>query len=147
MRRWTYEVEVFGARGECPVDWNEFTEMTEEDLDLGYTLDPEPLEDEGLDFAGDDEAYEPGLFARLTANRLLVIVLVIAFLLLVLSPWLYYLLNPPHPRPPREVPKQPLLRAAGDQQPAKDYSSFLGTPDGAKAQLTFLFRLDGVSKK
>ena len=126
---------------------NGFTEAPGGDPDARYAFDSQLVDDAEPDSLADDEAYEPGLFARLTANRLLVIVLVIAFLLLVLSPWLYYLLNPPHPRPPREVPKQPLLRAAGDQQPAKDYSSFLGTPDGAKAQLTFLFKLDGVSKE
>ena len=65
----------------------------------------------------DDEVYEPSFFARLTANRLLIIVLVVAFLLLILGPWLYYLLNPPEPRPPRQIPRRaiPVLNERGNR--------------------------------
>ncbi len=85
-------------------------------------FNPEWLQDDELDPLLKDEPYEPGFFARLTARRPLVILLVIAFLLLILAPWLYYLLNPPHPRPPRQVPgrvitvlneKGPLQRTRG----------------------------------
>ena len=75
---------------------------------------PDPAVDPGEE---DDDAYEPSFFARLTANRLLVIVLVVAFLLLILGPWLYYLLNPPEPRPPRQIPRRaiPVLNERGNR--------------------------------
>ena len=42
-------------------------------------------------------------FARLSHNRGLLILLIIAFLLLVIGPSLFYILNPPRPRPPLPV--------------------------------------------
>jgi hypothetical protein len=46
-----------------------------------------------------------------------VIILVIAFLLLILAPWLYYLLNPPHPRPQRQAPGKTILVQHGESLP------------------------------
>jgi len=86
------------------VDPNEHVDTPDEQLVLEDAFNPEWLRDDDLDPLLEDEPYEPGFFARLTARRPLVILLVIAFLLLILAPSLYYLLNPPHPRPPRQVP-------------------------------------------
>ncbi len=51
----------------------------------------------------DYEWYRPGLFARLAASKTLIIVLIIAFVLLVVGPSLFYIFNPPKPRPPLPV--------------------------------------------
>ena len=86
------------------MDPNEHLDTPGEELVLEDAFDPEWLLDDQVDPVQEDEPYEPGFFARLTARRPLVVLLVIAFLLLILAPWLYYLLNPPHPRPPHQVP-------------------------------------------
>lgn len=88
------------------MDPNEHLDTPDEELSLESAFNPEWLQDDELDPVQEDEPYEPGFFARLTAKRPLVFLLVIAFLLLILAPWLYYVLNPPHPRPPRQVPSR-----------------------------------------
>jgi hypothetical protein len=92
------------------VDSNEYPQTTPDDeLVLELTHNPEPLDPEPLDpeprggTAQDYQWYEPGLFARLTQNRALIVLLIIAFLVLVIGPSLFYILNPPRPRPPIPV--------------------------------------------
>ena len=100
------------------MDPDMYTDTPDGDLVPEDAVDPEWLQEDEPSFIDEDERYEPGFFARLTANRLLVVILVIAFLLLILAPWLYYALNPPHPRPPRQVPRRvfPVLNEKGPLQ-------------------------------
>jgi hypothetical protein len=82
------------------VDSNEYPQSTPDDeLVLEVTMDPEPY----VGAAQDYQWYEPGLFARLTQNRALIVLLIIAFLVLVIGPSLFYILNPPRPRPPLPI--------------------------------------------
>ena len=80
----------------------------EPDPVLGLTYGPEP--DQRIVAAApppdEYEWYDPGFFARLTGNRPLIILLIIAFLILILGPSLFYVLNPPRPRPIKRLPGQ-----------------------------------------
>jgi hypothetical protein len=69
---------------------------------LDATLNQESPDDPSA-LQGDYQWYEPGLFSRLAANKPLIILLVIAFLLLVIGPSLFYVFNPPRPKPPIPV--------------------------------------------
>lgn len=90
------------------MDPNDSPAAPESDLAPESASGFESPEELGFAFGEEDEAYEPGFFARLTANPWLVILLVVAFLLLVLSPWLYYALYPPRPRPPEPIERRGL---------------------------------------
>jgi hypothetical protein len=87
------------------VDSNDYRQTTsDQELVPEGTLDREPLDREPqVATAQDYQWYEPGLFARLTQNRALILLLIIAFLVLVIGPSLFYILNPPRPRPPLPV--------------------------------------------
>ncbi len=76
----------------------------DDEVALELALNPEPLDYERqVGAAPDYQWYEPGLFARLTQNRALIVLLIVAFLVLVIGPSLFYILNPPRPRPPLPV--------------------------------------------
>ncbi len=75
------------------------------DIDLGaeFAVGAEVPPVPGSNPDDDYQWYRPGLFARLTQNRALLILLIVAFLVLVIGPSLFYILNPPRPRPPLPV--------------------------------------------
>lgn len=61
------------------------------------------------------EWYRPGFFTRLTSSRPMVIALVIAFVLFILGPSLFWLLNPPHAAAPKPVGGIPVHAPAPDR--------------------------------
>lgn len=75
-------------------------EEGEDDFVLELTYNPPEPEDPGPE---EFQWYEPSFFRKLASNRPLVILLIVAFLVLVVGPSLFYLFNPPRPRPPRPV--------------------------------------------
>ena len=124
------------------MDPNEFSRPPEADLVLGSASDPESPEEYEPTFDEENDRYEPGFFARVTMNRPLVILLVIAFLLLVLAPWLFYALNPPHPRPSRPVPRRVYPTLNEDETGPR--ASSLGPADSLVAGLGFEPRTFGL---
>ncbi len=64
------------------------------------------------------EWYRPSLITRLSTSRPMLITLVVAFLLLVLGPSLFWLLNPPHAAAPKPVGGIPVRSAPAPQKPA-----------------------------
>ncbi len=73
----------------------------------GYAVEPpvgvDPFAFPAAEQSDDYQWYKPSLIARLSHNRGLLILLIIAFLLLVIGPSVFYILNPPRPRPPLPV--------------------------------------------
>jgi hypothetical protein len=86
------------------MDDNQLTQTPpRDDYAITVLYRPEPVRPPEPEPAKEWEWYAPSFFSRLAENRPLVIFLIIAFLVLVVGPSLFYVFNPPRPRPPLPV--------------------------------------------